>query len=199
MQIVISSTSVDQNWFVRNHIKRLKHYALYLILLKYKIYILGRTQMSIIVVTMPHNFGRGFIIITFIYAKNILAKVSRVLSLDNLVFKFFWHVLFHYRCNCSFEVTVLGIAVFKTVKRCPIGLLQVMDEHSTLIRARSSLFYLAISILVNFFISGCGCSKTARWSVVAMGGKMAAELNISHMFVYILSNILLLRVGLLTI
>ena len=85
MQIVISSTSVDQNWFVRNHIKRLKHYALYLILLKYKIYILGRTQMSIIMVTMPHNFGRGFIIITFIYAKNILAKVSRVLSLDNLV------------------------------------------------------------------------------------------------------------------
>ena len=41
--------------------------------------------MSIIVVTMPHNFGRGFIIITCIYAKNILAKVSRVLSLDNLV------------------------------------------------------------------------------------------------------------------
>ena len=87
-QIVISSTSVDQNWFVRNHIKRLKHYALYLILLKYKIYILGRTQMSIIMVTMPHNFGRGFIIITFIYAKNILAKVSRVLSLDNLVICF---------------------------------------------------------------------------------------------------------------
>ena len=59
MQIVISSTSVDQNWFVRNHIKKLKHYALYLILLKYKINILGRTQMSIIMVSMPHNFGRG--------------------------------------------------------------------------------------------------------------------------------------------
>ena len=85
MQIVISSTSVDQNWFVRNHIKRLKHYALYFILLKYKINILGRTEMSIIMVSMPHNFGRGFIIITSICAKNILTKVSRILYLDNLV------------------------------------------------------------------------------------------------------------------
>ena len=38
--------------------------------------------MTIIMVSMPYNF----IIITSICAKNILAKVSRVLSLDNLVF-----------------------------------------------------------------------------------------------------------------
>ena len=37
---------------------------------------------------MPHNFVRGFIIITFLYAKNILAKVSRVLSMDNLVLSY---------------------------------------------------------------------------------------------------------------
>ena len=41
-------------------------------------------------VTMPHKFGRGFIIITFIYAKNILAKVSRVLCFDNLVWSYYF-------------------------------------------------------------------------------------------------------------
>ena len=41
--------------------------------------------MKIIMDLMPHNFGNGFIIITSICAKNTLAKVSRVLSLHNLV------------------------------------------------------------------------------------------------------------------